>query len=83
DYPGIHSICVDPRDSRHVSIAISCGGVWQTRNGGDSWEATTRGMKAGYMPPERSEDPNIQDPHYMVQCPAQPDALWVQHHDGV
>ncbi len=83
DYPGIHSICVDPRDSRHVSIAISCGGVWQTRNGGDSWEATTRGMKAGYMPPERSEDPNIQDPHYMVQCPSRPDALWVQHHDGV
>ncbi|WP_422647801.1 Glycosyl hydrolase [Cupriavidus sp. H18C1] len=83
DYPGIHSICVDPRDSRHVSVAISCGGVWQTRNGGDSWEATTRGMKAGYMPPERSEDPNIQDPHYMVQCPARPDALWVQHHDGV
>ncbi|MCG5259225.1 exo-alpha-sialidase [Cupriavidus gilardii] len=83
DYPGIHSICVDPRDSHHVSIAISCGGVWQTRNGGDSWEATTRGMKAGYMPPERSDDPNIQDPHYMVQCPARPDALWVQHHDGI
>jgi hypothetical protein len=23
DYPGIHSICVDPRNSRHVTIAIS------------------------------------------------------------
>lgn len=83
DYPGIHSICVDPRDSRHVSLAISCGGVWQTRDGGESWECTTEGMMAGYMPPERQADPNIQDPHRMVQCPADPDALWVQHHDGI
>jgi photosystem II stability/assembly factor-like uncharacterized protein len=83
DYPGIHSICVDPRDSRHVRVAVSCGGVWQTTDGGDTWRVTTAGMSAGYMPPERSEDPNIQDPHRMAQCRAQPDALWVQHHDGI
>lgn len=83
DYPGIHSICVDPRDSRHVSVAVSCGGVWQTTDGGESWRATTAGMSAGYMPPERSEDPNIQDPHRMAHCAAQPDTLWVQHHDGI
>ena len=28
DQPGIHSICVDPRDSRHVVIGVSCGGVY-------------------------------------------------------
>ena len=27
DSPGIHSICVDPRNSDHLSIGISCGGV--------------------------------------------------------
>ncbi len=83
DYPGIHSICVDPRDARVVRVAISCGGVWQTRDAGDSWSLTADGMFAVYMPPERRADPNIQDPHRMVQCQAAPDYLWVQHHNGV
>lgn len=83
DVPGIHSVCVDPRDSRHVTIAVSCGGVWQTRDGGHSWRGTTSGMIAGYMPPERQEDTNIQDPHRLVQCASKPDVLWVQHHDGM
>ena len=28
DDPGIHSICVDPRDSKNIALGISCGGVW-------------------------------------------------------
>ena len=36
DHAGIHSILLDPRDSKHVTVGISCGGVWQTRDGGDS-----------------------------------------------
>ncbi len=83
DFPGIHSVSVDPRDSRHVTVAISCGGVWQSFDGGESWTVGCKGMEAGYMPPERREDPNVQDPHRMVVCTSQPDALWVQHHDGI
>ena len=30
------------------------------------------GMRADYMPPERAEDPNVQDPHRIVRCAAQP-----------
>lgn len=81
--PGIHSICVDPRDSRHVLIGISCGGAWTTRDGGASWSLTASGMHAVYMPPERREDPNIQDVHCIVQCAASPDVLWCQHHNGI
>lgn len=83
DFPGIHSICVDPRDPRVIRIAVSCGGVWRSDDAGASWSVTTRGMFAAYMPPERREDPSIQDPHRMVQCRAAPDHLWVQHHNGV
>ncbi len=83
DAPGIHSICVDPRDARVLRIAISCGGVWTTRDGGDNWTNTSRGMYAEFMPPEGRFDPDIQDPHRMVQCAGAPDALWVQHHNGV
>lgn len=83
DYPGIHSICVDPRDSRHLTVAVSCGGVWQTDDGGEHWTCTTLGMHADYMPPERRDDPTIQDPHRLVQCAAQPEVMWVQHHNGI
>jgi photosystem II stability/assembly factor-like uncharacterized protein len=83
DQPGIHSICVDPRDAKHVTIGVSCGGVWTTRDGGQSWTLAGKGMRAEYMPPERQSDQNIQDPHQLVQCPAQPDAMWVQHHNGI
>lgn len=83
DFPGIHSVCVDPRDSRTLRVAVSCGGVWKTTDSGDSWTQTADGMYAAYMPPERRDDPNIQDPHRMVQCRDAPDCLWVQHHNGV
>jgi photosystem II stability/assembly factor-like uncharacterized protein len=83
DQPGIHSICVDPRDARHVTIAVSCGGVWQTRDGGETWEVSGPGLRAAFMPPELQLDPVIQDPHHLVACPANPDALWTQHHNGI
>ncbi|MEO8654824.1 MAG: sialidase family protein [Ramlibacter sp.] len=83
DHAGIHSILIDPRDASHVTVAISCGGVWQTRDGGASWANTSAGMVAGFMPPERREDPNIQDPHRVDQCLADPDVLWCQHHGGI
>jgi hypothetical protein len=83
DHAGIHSIVVDPRDARHLTLAISCGGVWQTRDAGTSWSLTAQGMKADYLPAESADDGNTQDPHALVQCRAQPDALWVQHHCGI
>jgi hypothetical protein len=83
DAPGIHSICVDPRDSRRVAVAVSTGGVWQSRDRGETWAVAASGMQAKYMPPERWSDPNVQDVHRMVACPSQPDTMWVQHHNGV
>jgi hypothetical protein len=83
DKPGIHSICIRPDDPDHVSVAVSSGGVWVTENGGQSWDVRAYGMRAAYMPPEQAYEPNAQDPHQMVQCAANPDVLWVQHHNGI
>ena len=83
DVPGLHSICVDPRDPRTLRIGISSGGVWRSDDDGASWEPAADGLFATYMPPERARDPLIQDPHRMVQCPGAPDTLWIQHHNGV
>lgn len=83
DWPGIHSVLVDPRDGDHVTLGVSCGGVWNTRDGGKTWACKADGMWAAYMPPERKDDPGIQDPHRVVRCNAAPDTLWAQHHNGV
>ncbi|WP_428421748.1 WD40/YVTN/BNR-like repeat-containing protein [Methylibium sp.] len=83
DHPGIHSILVDPRDSRRLLLGISCGGVWRSEDGGASWALSAQGMRAAFMPPERAYEQNIQDPHRVVQCAAAPDTLWAQHHNGI
>jgi hypothetical protein len=83
DHPGIHSICVDPRDPYHVTVGVSCGGVWTTRDGGAAWQLGGRGMRAEFMPLERAFEPNAQDPHLVAQCQSDPDVLWVQHHNGI
>jgi photosystem II stability/assembly factor-like uncharacterized protein len=83
DFPGIHSVVVDPRDSKHITLGISCGGVWQTFDGGETWVLTAQGMKSDYTPPELEDDPNLQDPHCVVACASKPDVLWVQHHCGI
>lgn len=83
DHPGIHSIAIDPRDPRHITLAISTGGAWQTRDGGASWSIAAQGMYAEYMPPEKKFDQSVQDIHRLVQCAARPDVLWAQHHNGV
>ena len=83
DEPGIHSICVDPRDSNVITIAISCGGVWQSRNGGNSWSVIGHGLRAEYMPPDQANKASIQDPHRLAHCQANPAVMWVQHHNGI
>lgn len=83
DHAAIHSICVDPRDPRAVVIAVSSGGVWRSADAGAAWTAHTRGMKAGYVPPEQAEDPENQDPHRVVQAPSDPTVFWCQHHMGI
>ncbi|MDA0833429.1 MAG: exo-alpha-sialidase [Planctomycetota bacterium] len=83
DEPGIHSICVDPRDSKHIQLGISCGGVWSTSDTGATWERLGQGLRAEYMPPELAYDTASQDGHRMVRCKSAPDNLWIQHHNGI
>jgi hypothetical protein len=83
DLPGIHSICVDPRNSHHVSIAVSTGGIWFTEDAGETWSQRGEGMRAEHVPPELTHDPIAQDVHCLAQCPAAPERMWVQHHNGI
>ena len=65
--PGIHSIVVDPRDSNHFYVAVSCAGVLETRDGGKSWAGRNRGMLNDYLPNPEAEWGH--DPHFVTLCP--------------
>ncbi|MCB9778782.1 MAG: hypothetical protein H6742_09485 [Alphaproteobacteria bacterium] len=81
DSAGIHSIVVDPRDPDHLYIAVSCAGVFETRDGGESWAPANQGVKAPFLPDP--DAPFGQDPHFVAACAAAPDVLWQQNHIGV
>jgi hypothetical protein len=83
DLPGIHSICIDPRDSRRVTVGVSTGGIWASEDGGASWALRGEGMRAEYVAPELAHDPIAQDVHRLAQCAADPRRMWVQHHNGI
>lgn len=83
DFAGIHSILVDPRDPAHVTVGVSVGGVWTTRDAGEQWTLVGSGLRCDYTPPELAGDPLSQDPHRIVQCAAVPERCWMQHHNGI
>ena len=83
DDPGIHSVLVDPRDPRHITIGISCAGVWHTHDSGQTWACRGEGLRAEYMPPNLAGDPVAQDPHRIATCASAPETVWMQHHNGV
>lgn len=81
DEPGIHSILVDPRDSRRLQVGISCAGVFESPNDGEIWFPKNRGLTADFLP-----DPDVEvghDPHFVAACPADPEVLWQQNHCGI
>jgi photosystem II stability/assembly factor-like uncharacterized protein len=79
--PGIHSIVVDPRDSKRMMIGVSCAGVVETRDGGRTWQGRNRGMLNDYLPNPEAEWGH--DPHFVTCCRGEPDRLWQQNHSGV
>jgi hypothetical protein len=81
DLPGIHSIVVDPRNEDHIFIGISCAGVFETVDAGNSWAVRNKGLRADFLPDPTAEIGH--DPHIVVAAPANPDALWQQNHCGI
>lgn len=81
DEAGIHSVVVDPRDSRHVLVGVSCAGVFETFDDCRTWAPRNKGLHATFLP-----DPSVEvghDPHLLVGCVSAPDVLWQQNHCGI
>ena len=81
DHAGIHSVIVDNRDARRVLVGVSCAGVFETIDGGETWKPRNRGLKATFLPDPAAEVGH--DPHLLVACRSNPDILWQQNHCGI
>ena len=81
DYPYIHSVVVDPRDKEHFYIAVSCAGIFETKDGGATWAVRNEGLRADFLPEPYAKIGH--DPHLLIACKKNPDVLWQQNHCGI
>jgi hypothetical protein len=83
EQPGINSVLIDPRNPSDIRVGVSTAGMWASTDTGASWRLINQGMYNEYMPPELQGDPIAQDIHRLAHCPARPEIVWCQHHNGV
>jgi len=77
----LHTIVLDPAEGRRIYVAISAGGVYRTDDGGTTWTAQNRGVKALFLPEKYPEFG--QCVHKIAMHPAHPERLFLQNHWGV
>jgi len=79
----LHSIQIDPRDPRHLYVALSGGGggVLESTDGGCDWRPLNAGCRVDFLPDPEPEFG--QDPHCLQLHPLAPDVLYQQSHCGI
>jgi serine/threonine protein kinase len=77
----LHTILLDPRDNQRMYVAISAGGVYRTDDGGCTWTAQNRGIRAMTMPDRYPEFG--QCIHKIAMHPDRPERLFLQSHWGL
>lgn len=77
----LHTILVDPSNTKRVHVAISTGGVYRTDDGGKSWQARNQGLTAEFLPNKYPEFG--QCVHKVARHPARPERLFLQNHGGL
>jgi len=78
-----HTVLPHPKDADRVLAAISTGGVYATEDGGTTWSPHNTGVKAEFMPGERTYPEFGQCVHKVARDSANPDRLYLQNHGGV
>lgn len=75
----LHSILVDPKDSKRMWVGISAVGVFGTTDGGKSWEAMNEGIAPMIMTGAPHEDA-MYCIHRIALDPSTPNRIYMQFH---
>lgn len=74
----LHTILIDPANTRRMYVAISAAGAFRTDDGGESWQVVTRGLRSGFLPePEATVGHCV---HRLAMHPSRPDTVFMQKH---
>lgn len=76
----LHSIVPHPTDPQRTWVGISAVGVFETRDGGASWEPRNRGVRADFVPGPEPE--TGQCVHKLAMAAGEPETLYQQNHCG-
>ncbi|GCD92306.1 glycosyl hydrolase [Nocardioides sp. LS1] len=78
-----HTVLPHPTDPQSVTAALSTGGVYQTNDGGASWEPRNQGIRAEFLPEGQQYPEFGQCVHKVTRHPARPERMYLQNHGGV
>jgi BNR/Asp-box repeat len=74
----LHTILLDPSNSKRMYIAISAAGAFRTDDAGKTWKPINRGLRSQYIP-----DPNAEIGHCVHRIAmhrSRPQVLFMQKH---
>jgi len=74
----LHTILLDPKNSKRIYIAISAAGAFRTDDGGKTWKPINQGLRSNYIPDPTAEIGHCV--HHMTLHPSRPGVLFMQKH---
>jgi photosystem II stability/assembly factor-like uncharacterized protein len=78
----LHTIVPHPTNTDRTWVGISAVGVFETRDGGDSWAARNVGVRAEFNPEDRFPETG-QCVHKFAMAAGEPETLYQRNHCGV
>jgi hypothetical protein len=79
--PLLHSINISSEDPNHMAVALSSGGVFETKDGGENWIAMNKNVLADFLPEPYPEVGHCV--HNFQMHLANPKLWYQQNHCGV
>ena len=77
----LHSMVLDPVDTKRMWVGMSAVGVFRTEDGGESWNPMNKGVRADFLPDRFPEFG--QCPHKLLSHGSRPEVMYQQNHCGV
>ncbi|MBV9268954.1 MAG: exo-alpha-sialidase, partial [Acidobacteriaceae bacterium] len=74
----LHTVLLDPADSKRMFVAISAAGVFRTDDAGETWRPINRGLKSDFLPEKTAEVGHCV--HRIAMHRSRPEVLFMQKH---
>jgi photosystem II stability/assembly factor-like uncharacterized protein len=74
----LHTIMIDPKNPKHMYIAISAAGAFRTEDGGNTWKPINKGLNSPFLPDPAAEVGHCV--HHVAFHGSRPNTLFMQKH---